>query len=252
TPAEARALIATTGYPVVAKPDAGVGALDTFRLDAEADLDAFFAAKPEADYIMEAFVQGAIVSFDGLADAHGELVFYTAHRFSQGIMETVNEDRHLHYVSMREIPTALELAGRQCIRAFDVKARFFHIEFFETAPGDYVALEVNMRPPGGYTTDMFNYACDVDVYKLWAQVMISGSAPVDYQRKYHCCYASRKKRYDYQHSHEAVTARWSEAMMQVVHVPGVFSSALGDLGYIFRAPDMARIDEIVQFIQATR
>ncbi|MBR9982614.1 MAG: carboxylate--amine ligase, partial [Desulfatitalea sp.] len=42
TPAEARALIATTGYPVVAKPDAGVGALDTFRLDAEADLDAFF------------------------------------------------------------------------------------------------------------------------------------------------------------------------------------------------------------------
>jgi biotin carboxylase len=42
--AEARAFIAETGYPVVAKPDAGVGALDTFRLDSDADLAALFAS----------------------------------------------------------------------------------------------------------------------------------------------------------------------------------------------------------------
>ena len=35
----ARELIGETGYPVVAKPNAGVGALDTFRIDSDAPLD---------------------------------------------------------------------------------------------------------------------------------------------------------------------------------------------------------------------
>ena len=39
---DARRLIAETGYPVVAKPDAGVGALDTYRLDNDNDLAHFF------------------------------------------------------------------------------------------------------------------------------------------------------------------------------------------------------------------
>jgi biotin carboxylase len=248
TPEEARGLIRITGYPVVAKPDAGVGALDTFRLDSDTDLDAFFSTKPEANYIMEAFVQGTIVSFDGLADANGDLVFFTAHRFSQGIMETVNQARHIHYTSLRDIPPALEKAGRACVRAFAVRARFFHIEFFETSPGSYVALEVNMRPPGGFTTDMFNFASDIDVYHLWARVMLDGTAPLDYRRKYHCCYASRKNRYTYRNSHEAVLDRFGGFMVQVERVPGIFSAALGDIGYIFRSPNMEKIEEIVRFI----
>ncbi len=247
---EAEELIAETGYPVVAKPDVGVGALSTFFLENKADLNTFFATKASVDYIIEAFVPGAIFSFDGLADAKGKLVFYTAHRFSQGIMETVNEARHIHYTSLRDIPPALEQAGRRCVEAFEVRARFFHIEFFETAPGNYVALEVNMRPPGGFTTDMFNFAGDIDVYRLWAQVMVDGIAPLHYQRKYHCCYASQKNRYSYRYSHDEVMARYGGFIVQTVVVPGVFSSALGDFGYIFRSPDMRQIDEIVQFIQA--
>ena len=251
TPDEALELIEMTGYPVVAKPDIGVGALRTFLITREEELTAFFSSKPDIAYIMEEFVQGDIFSFDGLADANGDLVFYTAHQFSQGIMETVNEARHIHYTSLRDIPAALEKAGRACVHAFQVRERFFHIEFFETAPGSYVALEVNMRPPGGFTTDMFNFASDIDVYNLWAQVMMRGSAPLTYQRKYHCCYASRKNRYRYRFSHEEVMARYSPFMVQTVSVPGVFSSALGDYGYIFRSPDMVQIEEIVQFIQET-
>lgn len=95
--------------------------------------------------------------------------------------------------------------------AFNVRQRFFHIEFFETGPGKMVALEVNMRPPGGFTTDMFNFACDIDIYRLWAQVMMDGSATLDYQRKYHCCYASRKNRYDYQHSHDEVMQKFGRS-----------------------------------------
>jgi biotin carboxylase len=247
---EARALIAETGYPVVVKPDAGVGALDTFRLDGDDDLARFFLGKPPLDYIMEGFVAGRIYSFDGLTDRTGRIIFHTAHTYSQGIMETVNEQRHVSYCSLLEIPLELENLGRACVAAFDVKERFFHIEFFRTGPQSYVALEVNIRPPGGFTTDMFNYAANIDIYRIWAELLVTGrmqQAPV--KRKYHCCYASRKNRYAYRNSHEQIMERFGGDIVQVASVPGVFSSALGDTGYIFRSADLSQIEAITAYIQ---
>lgn len=248
---DATTLIAETGYPVIAKPDAGVGALDTYRLDDEVALSAFFRTKPPIDYIMEAFVHGDIFSFDGLTDRNGRPVFYTAHTYSQGIMETVNEARHVSYHSLREIPSALEAMGRRCLESFNVRERFFHIEFFKTDAEQYVGLEVNMRPPGGYTTDMFNYANDIDIYRTWAQLLVTGQTDLKYERKYHCCYASRKNTIPYRHSHEDILSCYESNIVQVVSVPGVFSSALGDIGYIFRSPEMAVIKEMTDYIHQT-
>ena len=252
TLAAARALIRETGYPVVAKPNEGVGALDTFRLDTDEDLERFFAAKPPVPYILEAFVKGTIVSFDGLCDRDGTPVFWTSHVFSQGIMETVNEARHLAYYSQRAIPAALEAAGRRCLQAFKVRERFFHIEFFQTGPEHYTALEVNMRPPGGFTTDMFNYACDIDIYRIWAELLVHGRGPDHFDRSYHCCYASRKNGLAYVHSHEEILARFGADLCQVDRVPGVFASALGDMGYIFRCRDLDRLNTITAFIHQTQ
>ena len=248
---DARELVRETGYPVVAKPDAGVGALDTYRLDSDEDLIKFFANKSAVEYMMEEFVPGTIYSFDGLADGNGNLVFYTAHTFSQGIMETVNEARHIYYYSLREIPPSLEALGRRCVKAFEVSERFFHIEFFQTAPDTYTGLEVNMRPPGGFTTDMFNYACDIDIYRVWAELLVHRRTELPYARKHHCCYASRKYNQRYRHGHEDIMTRYSDFMVQVASVPGVFSSALGDIGYIFRSAKLDDIFEIINFIHAT-
>jgi hypothetical protein len=248
---DARGLIRETGYPVIAKPDDGVGAIATYRLNGDRDLAAFFESKPDTDYIMEEFISGTIFSFDGLADRSGNPVFYTVHTFSQGIMETVNEARHLYYYSLRDIPASLEKIGRQCLRAFNVRERFFHIEFFQTAADQYVSLEVNMRPPGGYTTDMFNYACDIDIYRIWAELLVHNQTAVNYRRDYHCCYASRKFNQRYAHSHDDILARYGTLMVQVESVPGVFSSALGDIGYIFRSQSLDELLEIVGFIHQT-
>ena len=246
--ADARALINETGYPVIAKPDDGVGAIATYQLNSDKDLAAFFETKPDTEYIMEEFISGTIYSFDGLADRSGNPVFCTAHTFSRGIMETVNEAGHLYYYSLRDIPAALEKIGRECLRAFNVRERFFHIEFFQTAADQYVSLEVNMRPPGGFTTDMFNYACDIDIYTIWAELLVHNQTAINYTRRYHCCYASRKFNRHYAHSHEDILARYGRFMVQIESVPGVFSSALGDIGYIFRSPSLDEVLEIAQFI----
>jgi hypothetical protein len=247
---EARALAAETGYPLVAKPDIGVGALDTFRLDSDADLEAFFRRPPPVEYILEEFIAGTIHSFDGLADAAGNPLFMTAHVFSQGIMETVTGERHIYYYSLREIPPKLERIGRSCLARFEVRERFFHLEFFRTDAGEYVALEVNMRPPGGYTTDMFNYTADIDIYRTWAELVVHARAELAYERRYHCCYASRRHTTRYAHPHEEVLSRLGPLILQVESVPGVLRSALGDVGYIFRAPDLAQVLDAVRFIHA--
>jgi glutathione synthase/RimK-type ligase-like ATP-grasp enzyme len=248
--ASARELAARTGYPMIAKPDAGVGALDTFKLENDAELERFFASPPPVPYLAEAFIDGTIHSFDGLTDRNGRIVFHTAHRYSQGIMETVNEGRHIAYYSLREIPPALEAMGRACVESFAVRERFFHIEFFETAPGQFVALEVNLRPPGGYTTDMFNFANDIDIYRAWAELLVRNRTELAADRRYHCCYASRKHHLRYRHSHADILTRYGGQMLMVETVPGVFSSALGDIGYIFRSPQLAVIEEIIAFIHA--
>jgi biotin carboxylase len=248
TLAEAEGIIKEAGYPVVAKPDDGVGALHTFKIHDKEELLSFIEKKPEHDYIMEGFVKGTILSFDGLTDRDGNIIFYTAHTFSQGIMEVVNNADHVFYYSLKSIPKELEGVGRKAVSAFKVQERFFHIEFFKTGATDYVALEVNMRPPGGYTTDMFNYANDIDVYALWAEVVNGRTAPLEYHRKYHCCYISRKNRFNYVYSHEAIMERYGSCILEVQSVPGVFSTALGDIGYIFRAEHEQDIIEITSFI----
>ena len=246
---EAKRLTKVTGYPVVAKPDVGVGAAKTYKIHDLEELQAFFAEKPAVEYIMEEFIGGVICTFDGLTDRDGNLVFYTSHQYSKGVMETVNEDSDIYYYSLRDIPKDLEDAGRRVLQAFGVKERFFHFEFFRTVDDRIVALEVNMRPPGGMTTDMFNYACEIDVYREWANIIVHNHFTADYTRKYHCCYVGRKFNRIYAHSHEQVLSFLGDKLVHHENMSGVFSAALGDYGYLVRSPDLVEIYSMADFIQ---
>ena len=108
-----------------------------------------------------------------------------------------------------------------------------------------------MRPPGGFTTDMFNYACDIDIYKVWSDLLTHNQTELKYRRDYHCCYASRKNDQRYAHSHEDILSSYGAFIVQIESVPGVFSSALGDIGYIFRSKNLADMLEIVNYIHET-
>jgi hypothetical protein len=248
----ARAFIRDTGYPVVAKPDRGVGAMHTYKISNDAELEAFFRSKPDVDFIMEEFIDGDILSFDGLTDRNGKIVFFTGHEYMSGIMETVNEDAHIYYCSFRELPADLEAAGRAAVKAFDVRERFFHIEFFRTRKdGKIVALEVNMRPPGGYTTDMFNYASDIDIYREWANVVVLNEFRSAYDRRYHCCYIGRKHGKRYARSHEQAMQELGPLLVFQTPVSGVFRPAIGDHGYIVRSEKMDDIRRAITIVHET-
>lgn len=251
TLAQARRLVEETGFPIVAKPDIGVGAAKTYKINGLEELKQFFEIKPPIDYILEEFIDGGICSFDGLTDRDGKLVFYTAHEYSAGIMEAVNDDLNVYYYSLRKIPTDLEEAGRKALKAYNVRERFFHFEFFRTTKDkQIVALEVNMRPPGGMTTDMFNFANDIDIYREWAHVIVHNRFTADYSRKYHAAYVGRKNNRHYAHSHESVLAEFEGQIEHHAEISGIFSAALGDYGYLLRSPDLNEIHQMAEYIHA--
>lgn len=245
---EVRSFAAQVGYPLVAKPDIGVGATATYKIHNQVELDIFLQKKLH-DYILEEFIDGEICTFDGLTDKDGEIVFYTSHIYQRGVMETVNERSDIYYYSLREIPPDLELAGRKTAKAFDVRERFFHFEFFRKPDDTLVALEVNIRPPGGLTTDMMNFANDFDIYREWANVLINNRFEPIYSRPYHVCYISRRNRFDYTYSHEEVMERFGEMIPMHQPILGAWSVALGDYGYLIRSPELEEVLEAANAIQ---
>lgn len=246
---QASQFVAEVGYPVVAKPDVGVGAAKTYKINGEEDLQTFWRNKLPTPYLLEEFVSGQIFTFDGLVDQNGKIVFYTSHAYSQGIMETVNEDRDIYYYSLRQIPSDLEVAGRAIVSVYQLKARFFHFEFFRTPQGKLVALEVNMRPPGGLTTDMFNYANDTDVYQEWANIIANNRFEGRNERPYHCAYVGRKNNKSYRHAHQEILHELGGALVHHETISGIFSAALGNYGYLIRSPDLTEIERMAAFIQ---
>lgn len=238
---EAQKFIAEVGAPVVAKPDKGVGAAATYKIHNENELHHFFATKPPVDYLFEEFIQGQVVSFDGLADQDGKVVFCTVDVFRQGVMETVNQNLDFFYYSLREIPQDIMEIGLRTVKAFNIRARFFHLEYFRTKEGRLIALEVNMRPPGGLTTDMYNYANDIDIYAEYATMIVHNHFNANVTNPYYCAYLGRKHHIQYALSHQEVLSEFHNLLVHHQPMSQVFRSALGDYAYILRSPHLEEI-----------
>ena len=240
---EGLAFIKKVGYPVIVKPDNGVGAAATYKLKNDEDTKAFYDHLPKVQYIMEEFINGTIVSYDGICDSNRDIIFETSHYFPDPVMDVVNDQLDMWYYSRKQIPEDLKDAGRRTIKAFESNSRFFHCEFFVLnedkkglgKKGDIFGLEVNMRPPGGYTPDMMNYANDISVYQIWANMVCYDQGYFDpEQRPYVCVFASQRRNGHYQHSHEEIWATYGQSILMYEEMPEVLSGAMGDFAFMAR------------------
>lgn len=250
SPERVRELAQRHGFPLVLKPDQGVGAAGAFQVSSEEQLEQVLRSPPQG-YLAQPFVRGKITSYDGLVDRQGRIVFETSHLYSSGVMEALTQGLDLYYFNRLEIPEEMSRLGRRVIDVFGIRERFFHFELFELEEGGYCALEVNLRPPGGYTTDMMNYSADIDVYRLWA-ALLSGDPLEDfsYELKYHVAHVARRFGRRYEVPHEALRRELGERLLVYRPMPPVFSGAMGDEMYLIRDPDLSRLKETIRFIQA--
>ena len=256
---EAEEFIKEVKYPVFVKPDNGAGASHSYKLENKANLDRFFAEKPDETFVIEEFVTGDIFSYDAIIDSHGEPLYESATAWPPSVADIVNYNLDLGYYHMAKLPKQLQERGRATVKAFGVKSRFVHLEFFRLTKakkglgrkGDFVGLEVNMRPAGGYTADMMNYAHETDVYHIWADMVTIDKRYVPETDKPHCCvYAGRRDCHSYLHSEEEIREKYGDKIVMAERIPSVWTGAMGDSMFTMHAADEEEAKEIIAFVQA--
>lgn len=168
------------GYPVVVKPDNGVGASNTYKLNSDEEFYDFYRTKPDTLFIMEEFVPGHVETFDGITDKDGNILFAAGQVMVRTPMEMLHGSGENVSYTQNIQETDLYEIGSRVVKAFGTRHRFFHFEFFRLdvdkkglgKKGDILGLEVNMRAPGGYIPDKMNFAYNVDVYQIWAESLV--------------------------------------------------------------------------------
>ncbi len=254
--ASGRAFAAQVGYPVIVKPDIGVGANGAKKLKTEEELLSFYAELPDEPYVMEEFLYGDICTYDAVIGPGCEPLFESMCTYAP-VIDSVQQDEDIHFYTVPEVPPQLLELGRRTVRAFGVDRRFVHFEFIQLArdyaaigkAGDYAVMEVNMRPAGGHDPDMMNFAQSVDVFRIYAEMVAYGKRlfPASEDR-YICAYAARKDGHAFSHTHEEIMARYGGDIVLQEEMPPIDWPSMGRYVYIARFRQKEEMDRYFRFV----
>lgn len=175
---EARQWFAALGAPVVMKPPAGAGAVNTMRIDTAEQLESALRKLPPSAHdpaLLEEFLQGEEFSFDAVC-VGGRLVWHNISRYRPTPLEVLENDWiqwcvHLpreidgpEFGPIREVaPRALDVLG--------LDTGLGHMEWFRRPDGSVAVSEVGARPPGAQFTTLMSYAHDTDMYAAWSKLV---------------------------------------------------------------------------------
>ena len=239
--ASAREFANTVGYPVIVKPDNGVGASSTYRLQNDDELKFFFDTKDDVVYIMEEFVNGYVRTYDAIINSKGEPIFESGNVTPNSLMDIVNtQDNSIYYI-VNELPEEMLDIGRRTVESFGVRSRFIHLEYFVLncdqeglgKKGDILGLEVNMRPAGGYTPDLYDFAYETDVYKIWADMIAFDYSTIPvYKANHFCAFCGRRDGKNFVMDHNAIMAKYGYCMKMQGRIPEALSGAMANDMYV--------------------
>lgn len=245
--ADIRKGVAALGLPLIAKPDTGVGAAATYKLESEQNIVEFENQfKPEIPYFLEPFITGDIVTYDGLLDQKGNIVFESGMEYSATPLELLTKEKDIAYFVTKDIEPELRKLGQKIIKEFEMTERFFHVEFFRRADGSYITIEYNNRPPGSYAVDMYNYAYSRSLFDDYADI-VNGDAFVQKEDNgKQCVMITRRFEIDYQVSEEELYQRYHSNIVARLENPYAFRDLQGDVTYIVLADSKEHRAEIAK------
>ena len=246
------------GYPVVVKPDNGVGANHTYKLCSDDDVHWFIENRDDDVYIMEEYVNGYVQTYDAIVDSHGNPLFESGNITPLSLMDIVNEGGDSVYYLVKDLPDRIRNAGLRTAKAFEVKSRFIHLEFFILnddqeglgKKGDIIGLEVNMRPAGGYTPEMYNYSQETDVYKIWADMVVFDTNTKPIGAHHYCAFYGRRDGRRYKLDDYAITAKYHGCMKMRGRIPDALSGAMANQMYVCNFDTQEEMDQFYRDMSA--
>ncbi len=179
--AQLRGAIDTLGLPVIVKPQAGLGARATRRIEKSEDLDAMLAAgegpRAGAPVQVEEFVRAREHTCE-TATVLGQPVWHSGTRYFPSPLEVL-ENPWMQYCVLlpaeEDDPTfgAFHPMGQAALAALGAGpssswSGFTHMEWFLREDGSMLVSEVGARPPGVQIMPLMSLANDVDMIAAWA------------------------------------------------------------------------------------
>ena len=175
-------------------------------------------------------------SYDAIINSKGDVLFESGNVTPVSIMDIVNNKADAYFYIEKQLPDDVRDAGRRCVKAFDVKSRFIHFEFFRlnkdvpgvANKGEIIALEVNMRPSGGFTPDMLIMQTVQDVYKIWADMIAFDRCTLsEYADKFYCIYVGRRDCNPHKNAHNEILSRYRANITMSDRMPDCFRDRHG-------------------------
>ena len=250
------AFVAKVGYPVIVKPDIGVGANGAMKIETREELVSFYEELPSEPYVMEEFLFGDICTYDAVLDSHCEPLFESMCTYAP-VIDSVANDENIHFFTTADVPDRLRDLGRRTAKAFGADRRFVHFEFIQMTrdydgigkAGDYAAMEVNMRPAGGHDPDMMNYAQSIDVFRIYAEmVTCDRRLSPESGECFICAYAARKDGHEFSHSHEEIMERYGGDIVLQEEMPPIDWPSMGRYVYMAKFREKEEMDRYFAFV----
>lgn len=231
--------------PLIAKPDTGVGAAATYKLETNNDVLEFENQfNPEIPYFLEPFITGDIVTYDGLLDQEGNIVFESGMIYSATPLQLLTKEKDIAYFVTKDIEPELRVLGKKIIKQFKMAERFFHLEFFKRADGSYITIEYNNRPPGSYAVDMYNYGYSRSLFDDYADIVNGDDFIQKEDNGKECLMITRRFDIDYKVSEEEIYSRYHSNLVARLENPFAFRDLQGDVTYIVLADSKEHRAEI--------
>ena len=243
------------GYPIIVKPDHGMGASDTHKINNDAELSAFWERRDlSVSYIEEECVPGHVETFDGITDSKKEVLFAASQVLPRSLMDAAHGDDIVSYC--QDVPEDLRAAGTRLLKEFNTKNRFFHFEFFRLdadreglgKKGDIVGLEVNMRAPGGRIPDKMNFAFDTDVYTIWADSLIYDKCFMEGSFKHYITHIGRRHAISYVHDDWEIRQALGDQIIEDFEVDEALAPDMGDHAFLLRADSREAFEYQMNFV----
>ena len=100
-----------------------------------------------------------------------------------------------------------------------------------------------MRPCGGFSPDMMNFANSTNVYKIWADMIAFDKSTLETGDHAFCAFAGRRDGKPFVYDHEAIMKKYGKQMKMVERIPDVLSDAMGNQMYVATFPTKKGLDK---------
>ena len=177
------------GFPIIVKPIAGAGSMDTIRAASMEELEQGLSRVTSYDEVnVEEFIEGEEYTYDTIC-IDGRIVyenvcFYRPNPLIARSTEWISpQTLAVRDLSPPQIQAGIAL-GHNVLRALDFGTGFTHMEWFHTPHGEVVFGEIAARPPGAQTVDLMNFCGDIDLFMGYAEAELKGTFSQSTERKY--------------------------------------------------------------------